>query len=490
MLVEAVLFVTLLLLFLAVRDRKPPGMPPGPLEIPFLGNVPVVTTEGYVQLQKKYGDVVTTRLGGVRSVKIFDNKIAKEALAHADFVNRPSFFSIFSIDDKEKGGVVSSNGEQWQHERRFILKNLRNLGMGKTILETAIHVESEALVNDFKRHEGKPLKFPHSLRTVALNIIWQMVAGKRYELYSEEVSSIYDATNRFRKEFGFLNFIFMCFPFLNMIIPKKLRNVCFKTGAIDVWREEMRKLINKELDEQNLKFEQNMDEPVTLIYEYLKVMKEAENDEFSYKGSLMQIINDLFGAGSDTVANMLRWVVYLMAKYPDVTERLQKEIDEVVPKGQLVSLADKSRLPLVEAYVTEALRFSSMVYFNVQREAVRDTSVGGYFVPRGTQMVVANFYIHHDPKIWDKPKAFSPERFITLDGKFQAPKEGFFAFGSGRRQCLGETLARMELFLFTAALLQNFTIRAPEGQTIQDEVDDLMGIRAPRDQEFVYKFRG
>jgi len=487
--VEVALFLFLVLAYFVIKDRKPRGMPPGPTEIPFIGNVPDISTAGYRRLQQQYGDVVTGRLGAVRTVKIFDYKIAKEALAHPDFVNRPLFFSIFSLDEKKKGGVVSSNGEQWQHDRRFVLKNLRNLGMGKSFLEVAINVEAEALVKDLKLHAGKPLKFPDSFRTVALNIIWQMVAGKRYEIGSSEVSAIYEATNQFRKEFGLSSLFFMFFPKMVNVIPKYVQNKLFKTHVIEIYLEEMRKLLSKELDEQELKLNQNKDEPPTLINEYLKEMKEVENNQMLYRGSLMQIVNDLFDAGSDTVSNMLRWVVYLMAKFPDVTERLQQQIDDVVPTGQMVSLTDKKRLPLVEAYVTEALRFSSLAPFNVQREAVRDTSVGGYFVPKGTQMVVANFYIHYDQKIWKEPEKFSPERFMNEEGEFHAPREGIFAFGSGRRQCAGETLARMELFLFTAALLQNFTIRVPEGQTIQDEFEDQIGMLLPRDQEFMYELR-
>jgi len=489
MIVEILLFLALLLAYFAIKDRKPKGMPPGPFEFPFLGHLPYMRPEDYGQMQKMYGDVVTNRLGSVRSVKIFDDKIAREALAHADFANRPPFFALFSLDERKKGGVASSNGHQWQHDRRFVLRNLRNLGMGKSSLEAAINIEAEALVEDLKLYGGKPMKFPNSLKTATLNIIWQMVAGKRYDLRSDDVTAIYDATNRMRSEIGISGFLFLFFPSLNRIIPKFIRHNLFKTHLFDMIAEEMRKIITKELDEQELKFKENENASENLIFEYLKAMNEAKDDETLYRGSLIQMVNDMFGAGSDTVANMLRWVVFLMAKYPEVTQRLQRQIDEVVPRGRLVSLADKPSLPLVEAYTTEALRFSSMVPFNVQREAVKDTSIAGYFVPKGTQLIVSNYFIHNDERIWTKPEDFSPDRFITAEGKYQAPKEGFFAFGAGKRVCPGETLARQEFFLFTAALLQNFTILVPEGLQLQDEFRDQLGVRVPRDQEFIYQLR-
>jgi len=489
MLVEALLLLALLLAYLVARDRKPKGMAPGPFEFPFIGNKPALKVKEFFTLREKYGDVVTTRLGSFRSVLLYDYRTAREVMAHPDFAGRPGVFDAFSLDDQNKGGVLFTNGEQWQHDRRFVLKNLRNLGMGKTFLETAIHIEAEALINDLKLYNGKPIKYPHSLRTVSLNIIWQMVSGKRYDLRSQEVTAIYDATTRFREEMGISGFIFMFFPGLDKITPRFIKSKLVKANLIDKLLNEMKKLIDVELDEQEKKFIVNEVESSTLISEYLKAMKESDDDRHFSRGALSQIVHDLFGAGSDTVSNMLRWVVYLMAKFPDVTERLQKAIDEIVPKGQLVSLHDKPRLALVEAYAAEALRFCSLIPINVQREALRDTSIAGHFVPKGTHVIAVNAYIHHDTRFWNQPELFSPERFITSEGRFQAPKEGFFAFGSGKRQCVGESLARMELFLFTAALLQNFTIRVPEGQTIQDEFDDQMGIHAPRDQEFEYHFR-
>ena len=76
-------------------------------------------------------------------------------------------------------GVIGSEGAQWQHDRRFVLRNLRNLGMGKSYLEDAINFEAQALVDDLKKYNEEPIKFPDSFRTAALNIIWQMVASKQ-----------------------------------------------------------------------------------------------------------------------------------------------------------------------------------------------------------------------------------------------------------------------------------------------------------------------
>jgi len=458
MIVEVLLFLGVILAYLIVQDRKPKGMPPGPWEFPFFGNGPCLE-DYHLDKIKKYGPVVTTRFG-IRKITIFDYHIGKQVMASHDFENRPSFFAEFSIDKTKRGGVVGSNGEQWQHERRFVLRNLRNLGMGKNYLETAIQTEAQALVEDLKSYEGEAIPYPDSLKTVALNIIWQMVAGKRYDLRSKEVTAVYGAIQKVRDEASIISFLPIFFPVIKKILPKILQVKLLKANVFDEFEFELRSIIEETFAEHEKKKSSDDEEGEDLIAEYMREMKKCENEANPkfYEGSLMQTVNDLFQAGSDTIYHQLKWTVYLMAKYPDLITRIQNQIDEHVPKGQLISLAERPNLPLVEAFAIEALRYGSILVTNVQRESVRDTHIGEYFIPKGTVVVTANTSIHYDPKYWEKPEEFNPDRFINAEGKFQAPKEGFIAFGSGRRQCVGELLARMEYFLYSAALIQNFRI--------------------------------
>merc|ERR1719369_2138007 len=117
MIVELVLFLVCLLAILIYKDMKPRGMPPGPMEIPFFGNVQMVETE-HVDTMKKYGDIVTTRFGETRQVTIYDYHISKEAMASPACVDRTEQFKDFIMDhEHKKGGVFQSNGIQWEHER-------------------------------------------------------------------------------------------------------------------------------------------------------------------------------------------------------------------------------------------------------------------------------------------------------------------------------------------------------------------------------------
>ncbi|XP_018006950.1 cytochrome P450 2L1-like [Hyalella azteca] len=183
------------------------------------------------------------RTGMIRSVFLFDSDTAKEALARLEFADRPDFFTSFTLDDQKLGGVVSSNGVHWQHDRRFVLRNLRNLGIGKDHLEEAINIEGKALVEDLKKYGGEAINYPDSFRTVALNIIWQMVASTRYDLRSKEIESIFRTNNELREKFNPVTLLPSFIPALDNL-PKSVKNFLFGDDIFDRFVEEMKNVVN------------------------------------------------------------------------------------------------------------------------------------------------------------------------------------------------------------------------------------------------------
>ncbi|KAM8999288.1 cytochrome P450 2J4-like isoform 2-T2 [Sarcophilus harrisii] len=168
---------------------------------------------------------------------------------------------------------------------------------------------------------------------------------------------------------------------------------------------------------------------------------------------------DLFFAGTETTSTTLRWALLYMALYPEIQGKIQEEIDRVIGQSRQPTMADKENMPYTNAAVHEVQRMGDILPFNVPRMAAFDTTLAGYHVPKGTIVLINLTALHRDPKEWATPETFNPEHFLE-NGQFKK-RESFLPFSMGKRVCLGEQLARAELFIFFTSLLQKFTVQPP-----------------------------
>nr|XP_014339116.1 PREDICTED: cytochrome P450 2J2-like [Bos mutus] len=153
-----------------------------------------------------------------------------------------------------------------------------------------------------------------------------------------------------------------------------------------------------------------------------------------------------------------------MALNPEIQEKVQAEIDRVLGQSQQPSMAARESMPYTNAVIHEVLRMGNIIPLNVPREVAVDTTLAGYHLPKGTVVVTNLTALHRDPAEWATPDTFNPEHFLE-NGQFKK-RESFLPFSIGKRMCLGEQLARAELFIFFTSLLQKFTFRPPENEKL------------------------
>ncbi|XP_067391840.1 cytochrome P450 2D16-like, partial [Emydura macquarii macquarii] len=156
------------------------------------------------------------------------------------------------------------------------------------------------------------------------------------------------------------------------------------------------------------------------------------------------------------------WTVLDMVAHPDVQEKVQKELDAVLGPSQLICYEDRKKLPYTNAVIHEIQRYSSIVAVGVPRECIRGTVLQGFPIEKGTIIIPNLTSALLDPEQWETPRQFNPNHFLDKDGNF-VNKDAFLPFSAGHRVCLGELLARTELFLFFSNLMRAFTFRLPEG---------------------------
>ena len=191
---------------------------------------------------------------------------------------------------------------------------------------------------------------------------------------------------------------------------------------------------------------------------------------------LVSTLQDVFAAGYETTAVACTWALGYLAQNPMYQRDIQKQLQDVVGSDRMPRLADRFKLPLLNAAVMEVLRLGNVVPQAVPHRALRDSFLCGYRVPMDTIVVADVEAVHHDPLCWENPTKFDPSRHIDEEGNLITNQGNFYPFGAGRRVCPGEPFAKVEIFLFLSWMLHKFTfLPAEEGQDHPD-LKPLRGI--------------
>lgn len=181
--------------------------------------------------------------------------------------------------------------------------------------------------------------------------------------------------------------------------------------------------------------------------------------------------NQLFSAGSDTTAGTIRWIVLHLVRHPEIQDKMFNEINSLVGDG-CVLIKHRSGLPYVQSVVLEGLRIASVAPFGLPHSIPEDMQFNGYLFPKNCSVIANIASVLTDPSVWSEPELFRPERFLSEDGKEIIVPKQFIPFSLGPRSCLGETLARMEVFLYVANLVKTFILE-PE---VDGELPSVTGI--------------
>ncbi|KAM6938881.1 cytochrome P450 2J4-like isoform 1-T2 [Lycodopsis pacificus] len=442
------------------KNRRPGSFPPGPRAFPIVGNIFTVdhkrTHESLTQLAGRYGDVYSLRFGQKWMVVLNGFEVLKEALVNQgdSLADRPELPLVEDINHGR--GVIFSNGNMWKQQRRFALSTLKYFGFGKKSLEPIILDEFTYCAKDFNSHKGKPFN-PHLVINNAVsNIICSLVFGHRFEYGDEKFMKLMKWFGEgLEIEASIWAQLYNSFPLLMRRLPGPHQTV------LRIW-DSVQDFIRVELKEHK----QNWDPSDKRDYIdcYLKEiqMSKGQADDTFDEENLVSCVMDLFVAGSETTSTTLRWAFLFMVKYPEIQAKVQAEIGRVIGQSRQPSMEDRINLPYTDAVIHEVQRMGNIVPLSLPHVTNKDIQLGGYTIPKGVTIIPNLTSVLFDKNEWETPNTFNPGHFLNEEGKF-VKRAAFIPFSAGKRLCLGENLARMELFLFFTSLMQHFNFSMAAG---------------------------
>ncbi|KAG6688886.1 hypothetical protein I3842_11G147200 [Carya illinoinensis] len=476
-------------LWLAVKKQKNvtvPPLPPGPRGLPIVGYLPFVGTELHTKFQQLcgiYGPIYKVWLGNKMSIVISSPSLVKEVVRDQDaiFSNRDTNIVGRIISYGGAGIALSSNGPEWKMLRKIFVREM----LSPSNLDNTFALRREeirnTIINVFEK-KGTHIDLGDLAFVTVMNAIMNMLWGGM--LRGEEGAKF---GAKFKHIFAELVLILGrpnvsdLFPALACFdlqgIERKAKRI-FETidGVLDYAIDKQIKSLAKAKEEGMTKTGQK---------DFLQVLLELrEQDEGAPSMSMTQIkalVFDTVTATTDTTTTMSEWVMARLLKHPKIMRKVTEELTEIVGLDNLVEESHLPKLHYLEAVIKETFRLHPAFPFLLLRTPRESSIIGGYHVPKDSSIYLHIWAIQRDPKYWDNPLEFKPERFLNnAYGRFDYSGNNFkyLPFGSGRRICAGLALGERTLKYILASLLHSYEWKLPQGSEI--EFSDTFGLVTKR----------
>ncbi|XP_003475015.1 steroid 17-alpha-hydroxylase/17,20 lyase isoform X2 [Cavia porcellus] len=437
--------------------------------LPVVGSLPFLPKSGHMhvnffKLQKKYGPIYSFRLGSTTTVVIGHHQLARELLIKKgkEFSGRPLTTTVALLSDNGKGIAFADSSATWQLHRRLVLSSFSLFRDGEQKLENIICQELSALCDFLATCDGQVKDLSSSIFMTVVNIICMICFSVSYKEGDMELVTIRRFTTGFVNSLSDDNLVDI-FPWLK-IFPNKTLEMIRK------YTEIRGAMLSKILKECKEKFRSDSVSNLIDLLIQAKVNENNNNSSLDQDSNLfsdkhiLTTLGDIFGAGVETSSSVVLWVIAFLLHNPQVKKKIQEEIDHNVGFSRTPTFSDRNHLLMLEATIREVLRIRPVAPILIPHKANTDSSIGEFAIDKDTNVLVNLWALHHNEQEWDRPDQFMPERFLDPTGsQIIVPSSSYLPFGAGPRSCVGEALARQEIFLITAWLLQKFDLEVPEG---------------------------
>ena len=396
---------------------------------------------------RDYGDLVSFRLA-TRQFYLFSHpKLIEQAL-----IRQSDIFKKIYNPEKPTGialilgqGLVTSQGDLWQRQRQLMQPVFQRSNV-TTLLPLMVTAGNNMLNRWRQLGEGAHLNLSNEMTRLTLEVITQTMFSTSVLDKIEHISPSLDTLLRY----AIKSIVNPLAPPLYVPTPA---NQKFKRalGTID---DVIYGIINQRRAAPS---ERN-----DLLDMLLKARDDSSGEKMTDKQIRDEVIT-IFSAGHETTANLLSWTLYLLARHPDVLDRVRQELDGL-PQGRIPNAEDLQQLAYTRTVLSESMRLRPPAGF-LLRKVNKDTEVDGYLLKAGRSAIFSIYNLHHHADFWRQPEQFDPDRFLLPQKKYS-----FIPFGTGERICIGSHFALMESQLLLSMIVQHCDLQLLDPDEVEIEM--------------------
>ncbi|XP_038078520.1 cytochrome P450 27C1-like [Patiria miniata] len=460
---------------------------PGPKGWPFIGTLGTYLVgnglsriyEHQIAFTKQYGPIWKERLGSLEFVNLADPELVSMMYRHDNkYPMRVDMkpWKAYRMHRNESLGVLTHEGKQWHRARRLLSKKIlppKTVGAYVGVINEVMEdmIQRLRYVRDVTNQDGLVPELTNEMYKWSMESIFKILFETRIGCLDKQIPA---ESQRFIDS---IHQMFISGQILFVTSPEFFRKYNLKPwrdheAAWDYIFSFARKAVDNRLAEISAQSESEGELEADGFLTYLLSSKQLSMKEI-YSNAC-----ELLLAGVDTTSNTLAWVLYELSRHPEVEERLHQEVCQVLgsDKTRKANTEDLAQMPYLKSIIKEILRLYPVVPAN-NRILEKDIVIGGYHIPKKTIIGSLQYVIGRDPKVFEEPNSFRPERWLRDNsGRMHCSNSSFASvpFGFGPRMCIGRRIAELELNLALAKISQTFKLEYLGEGTVAPTVQGLL----------------
>ncbi|XP_019186443.1 PREDICTED: isoleucine N-monooxygenase 1-like [Ipomoea nil] len=494
--------------WLTDRRKKSLPIPPGPKPWPLVGSFPEIFRSGKPAFRwiHKFMDETNTeiaciRLGGTYVIPVTSPELAREFLKKQDsiFSSRPLCMSADLISNGYLTSAFLPYGEQWTKMRRILTSHVLSPARHHWLLNKRVEEANHLLRYIYNQcTKGAVVNVRGATQHYCGNVTKKMLFNKRYfgsgvadggpGAVDEELVEAVFTILHYLYGSGVADYI----PWLSIFDIDGHKSIITKALAVT------RKHLDTQVDERTQMWKDGTKTVEEDILDVLLMLKDNDGRPMLSDKEIKTQLLEIMIATIDNPSNAVEWALAEMINQPKLLENAVEEVDNVVGRDRLVQESDLPKLNYIKACVKEGYRLHPVAPFTPPHMSMADTVIGGYFIPKGSQVLISRIGLGRNKRAWEEPLKFKPERHLKGDGGEVVLTDSelkMLSFSAGRRGCPGVRLGSLMSAMLMARLVQGFTWSVPTHRPCIDLTESkhdlflenpLLALAKPRLSENLY----